>query len=70
MVPGDSGGLVATGEPSGTAGIPTGTIIGLMVARSSTDPQVGYALTMGPVSVDVTAAAAATQPASTGACAQ
>lgn len=67
--PGDSGGpLVATGQPTGTAGIALGTVIGVVFAGSSSDPQVAYALAMGPVAEAVAAAAAETRPVSTGAC--
>jgi len=69
VVAGDSGGpLVATGRPTGTTGIATGTVIGVVFARSSSNPQVGYALTMGPVADDIAAATAETQSASTGVC--
>lgn len=67
--PGNSGGpLVATGEDSGTSGIRPGTVIGVVFARSSLDPGVGYALTMEAVTADLSRAAAATGKADTGAC--
>ncbi len=43
VVPGNSGGpLVATGQPSGTEGIPAGTVIGVVFANSTSDPNTGY----------------------------
>jgi S1-C subfamily serine protease len=66
---GNSGGpLVATGQDLGTGNILPGTVIGLIFARSSTDPQVGYALTMDAVAADISEAATATAKVSTGAC--
>lgn len=69
VAPGNSGGpLVATGQPTGTPGIATGTVVGVVFASSSSDPRVAYALAMGPVSSDVAAAAVATGGVGTGAC--
>ena len=67
VVPGDSGGpLVATGQSTGTAAIPTGTVIGLVFANSPSDRNVGYALTMNAVATEV--AHTGSQPVSTGPC--
>jgi S1-C subfamily serine protease len=67
VLPGNSGGpLVATGQPSGTAGIPTGTVIGVVFASSPSDPNTGYALTMGAVVDEISKAGVS--PVSTGAC--
>jgi len=65
--PGNSGGpLVASGDASGPA---SGTVIGLVFARSTTNPNVGYALAMGPVMKDVSKVVNATAAVSTGNCA-
>jgi S1-C subfamily serine protease len=67
--PGNSGGpLVASGQDSGTGGIKPGTVIGVIFARSATDAQVGYALTMDGVAVDLARAATTAKRVSTGAC--
>ena len=64
--PGNSGGpLVASGDgPS----IPDGTVIGVVFARSTTDPNVGYALALPAVLRDVSAAQSSTAPVGTGDC--
>lgn len=65
--PGNSGGpLIASGDASGPA---NGTVIGLVFARSTTNPNVGYALAMGPVMKDVSKVVNATAAVSTGNCA-
>ncbi len=67
--PGNSGGpLVASGEPTGTAGLAPGTVIGLIFASSSSTPGVGYALTMDAVSADISRAGQSLGAVSTGAC--
>ena len=68
--PGNSGGpLVSTGQGQGTAGIPAGTVMGVVFARSSTNPNVGYALTMGAVEKDIHRAEASMRHVGTGSCA-
>ena len=63
--PGNSGGpLVASGD----SGIADGTVIGVVFARSTSNPDVGYALAMPAVSADVARAQAANQTVGTGAC--
>jgi len=65
--PGNSGGpLVASGDAAGPA---NGTVIGLVFARSTTDPNIGYALAMGQVMGEVTRAEHQNTPTSTGNCA-
>jgi len=65
--PGNSGGpLVASGDAAGPA---DGTVIGLVFARSTTDPNVGYALAMGQVMGEVSRAQQQDQAVGTGACA-
>ena len=50
--PGNSGGpLVASGD--GARHIPDGTVIGVVFARSTINPDVGYALAMAAVEADV-----------------
>lgn len=67
--PGNSGGpLVATGADAGTSGIQPGTVLGLIFARSSAEPGVGYALTMDAVAADLARAGASTQRVDTGSC--
>ena len=66
IVPGNSGGqLVSTGSSK----IPLGTVFGLVFARSTSDPEVGYALAMHAVSKEVAAAEASGTRVGTGACA-
>jgi S1-C subfamily serine protease len=66
--PGNSGGpLVASGDSS--QGIPDGTVIGVVFARSTTNSNVGYALAMRAVGVDIQAGEASTRPSGTGQCA-
>ncbi len=63
--PGNSGGpLVASGDP----GVADGTVIGIVFARSTSNPDVGYALAMPAVQADVARAQASTQTVSTGSC--
>jgi S1-C subfamily serine protease len=65
--PGNSGGpLVASGD---TAGPANGTVIGLVFARSTTNPNVGYALAMGQVMGEVTRAEQHNTAVGTGNCA-
>jgi len=61
--PGNSGGPLVARETDGLR------VIGLVFARSTADPQVGYALAMGPVARDVRAAEAANRAVATGGCA-
>jgi S1-C subfamily serine protease len=66
--PGNSGGpLVAAGDGASPA---NGTVIGVVFARSTADPQVGYALAMGEVMADVGRAQRQDTPVSTGDCAE
>jgi S1-C subfamily serine protease len=68
VLPGNSGGpLIASGDSS--AGIPDGTVIGVVFARSTTSSGVGYALAMPAVDKDIATARSSTAPVSTGACA-
>jgi len=63
--PGNSGGpLVASGDH----GIADGTVIGVVFARSTSNPDVGYALAMPAVTADVSRAQAANQTVGTGGC--
>jgi S1-C subfamily serine protease len=63
--PGNSGGpLVASGDP----GVADGTAIGVVFARSTANPNVGYALAMPAVSADVTRAQASNRTVGTGGC--
>jgi S1-C subfamily serine protease len=63
--PGNSGGpLVASGDPS----IANGTVIGIVFARSTSNPDVGYALAMPAVSADVARAQATKRTVGTGTC--
>jgi len=65
--PGNSGGpLVASGDSAN--GIPDGTVIGVVFARSTSDSNIGYALAMPAVESDIATARSATAPVSTGAC--
>ena len=64
--PGNSGGpLVASGDGPG---IPDGTVIGVVFARSTTDQNVGYALALPAVIRDVTTAQSSTAAVGTGGC--
>jgi S1-C subfamily serine protease len=63
--PGNSGGpLVASGDP----GIPDGTVIGVVFARSTTNGEVGYALALPAVSADIARAQAKPSTVGTGGC--
>jgi S1-C subfamily serine protease len=65
--PGNSGGpLVASGDAS--AGIPDGTVIGVVFARSTINPDVGYALAMAAVKADVNRVGPSSGPVRTGGC--
>jgi len=65
--PGNSGGpLVASGDQA--QGIPDGTVVGVVFARSTTDSDIGYALAMPAVEKDISAAQSSTAPVSTGGC--
>ena len=63
--PGNSGGpLVASGDP----GVADGTAVGVVFARSTSNPNVGYALAMPAVSADVARAEASSRTVGTGSC--
>ena len=63
--PGNSGGpLVSSGDP----GIPDGTVIGVVFARSTTNTGVGYALAMPAVTADVARAQSTGAAVGTGGC--
>jgi S1-C subfamily serine protease len=65
VLPGNSGGpLVASGNKA----VPDGTVIGVVFARSTTNPQVGYALAMSAVNADITRAETRTTTVGTGGC--
>jgi S1-C subfamily serine protease len=65
--PGNSGGpLISSGDAS--AHIPDGTVIGVVFARSTVNPTVGYALAMPAVLDDVGRVGASSAPVGTGAC--
>jgi len=67
VLPGNSGGpLVASGDAA--QGIPDGTVIGVVFARSTTSSGIGYALAMPAVEKDIAAARSAAVAVSTGAC--
>ena len=67
VLPGNSGGpLVASGDQA--HGIPDGTVIGVVFARSTTDSDIGYALAMPAVEKDISAARSRTATVGTGAC--
>ncbi|HET9070826.1 MAG TPA: MarP family serine protease [Acidimicrobiales bacterium] len=68
ILPGDSGGPLVSLGPDGAGSPPAGSVIGLVFARSTDRPAVGYALTMGPVRAAVDRAEQATAPVSTGTC--
>jgi S1-C subfamily serine protease len=64
--PGNSGGpLVASGD---APGIPDGTVVGVVFARSTTNPNIGYALALPDVMKDVRAAQTSTTPVGTDGC--
>jgi S1-C subfamily serine protease len=65
--PGNSGGPVIS---SGDAAehIPDGTVIGVVFARSTINPQVGYALAMTAVTADISHVGPSSVPVGTGAC--
>jgi hypothetical protein len=48
--------------------IPDGTVIGVVFARSTINPDVGYALAMAAVKTDVGKVGASSKPVGTGAC--
>jgi S1-C subfamily serine protease len=65
--PGNSGGpLIASGDAAHD--IPDGTVIGVVFARSTINPRVGYALAMGAVQSDVSRVGASSRPVGTGKC--
>jgi S1-C subfamily serine protease len=65
--PGNSGGpLVASGDTA--EDIPDGTVVGVVFARSTTDPDVGYALALPAVEKDIAAAQSASAAVGTGPC--
>ncbi len=65
--PGNSGGpLVASGDAA--AGIPDGTVIGVVFARSTTNSGIGYALALPAVEKDIASAESSNAPVGTGAC--
>ena len=66
--PGNSGGPVVASGDSGQ-GIADGTVIGVVFARSTTNSNVGYALAMHAVGVDIQKGEASTTPSGTGQCA-
>jgi uncharacterized membrane protein required for colicin V production len=67
VLPGNSGGpLVASGDTG--AGIPDGTVIGVVFARSTTNSSIGYALALPAVERDITASQSATAAVSDGGC--
>ncbi len=65
--PGNSGGpLISSGDAA--LHIPDGTVIGVVFARSTINPDVGYALAMAAVKADVDRVAPASPPVRTGGC--
>jgi S1-C subfamily serine protease len=65
--PGNSGGpLVSSGD--GSRDIPDGTVMGVVFARSTINPDVGYALAMEAVEADVHRVGPSSSPVGTGAC--
>jgi len=68
VLPGNSGGpLVASGDRS--AGIADGTVIGVVFARSTLNPDVGYALAMSGVTADIGRVDVDSKAVGTGPCA-
>jgi hypothetical protein len=57
---------VASGDQA--HGVPDGTVIGVVFARSTTNSDIGYALAMPAVEKDISAARSLTATVSTGAC--
>ncbi|HEY7949122.1 MAG TPA: MarP family serine protease [Acidimicrobiales bacterium] len=65
--PGNSGGpLISSGD--GSRKIPDGTVIGVVFARSTINPKVGYALAMGAVQSDLSRVGPSSRPVGTGKC--
>ncbi len=65
--PGNSGGpLIASGDSAEQ--IPSGTVIGVVFARSTINPDVGYALAMAAVKADVNRVGPSSPAVGTGAC--
>ncbi len=65
--PGNSGGpLISSGDAS--QHIPDGSVIGVVFARSTINPDVGYALAMAAVKADVNRVGPSSPPVGTGAC--
>jgi S1-C subfamily serine protease len=65
--PGNSGGpLIASGD--GAQHIPDATVIGVVFARSTINPDVGYALAMAAVEADIRRVGPSSGPVSTGGC--
>jgi S1-C subfamily serine protease len=65
--PGNSGGpLISSGDAS--QHIPDGQVIGVVFARSTINPDVGYALAMAAVKADVNRVGPSSPPVRTGAC--
>jgi S1-C subfamily serine protease len=65
--PGNSGGpLISSGDAA--KGIPDGTVIGVVFARSTINPDVGYALAMAAVRRDVSRVSASSRAVSTQGC--
>ena len=67
VLPGNSGGpLIASGDR--TSGIADGTVIGVVFARSTVNPDVGYALAMSGVTADIARVDVDSKAVATGAC--
>jgi S1-C subfamily serine protease len=65
--PGNSGGpLISSGD--GSKGIPDGTVLGVVFARSTVNTDVGYALAMAAVKADIDRVTASSPPRSTQGC--
>ena len=65
--PGNSGGpLISSGDAA--RHIPDGTVIGVVFARSTINPDVGYALAMAAVQADVSRVGPSSGPVGTGGC--
>jgi hypothetical protein len=65
--PGNSGGpLIASGDSA--EHIPSGTVLGVVFARSTINPDVGYALAMAAVKADVNRVGPSSPAVGTGAC--